>query len=269
MRIRLGPAGTPIGSNSSEQGLKHLAELGLNAMEIQFTYGVKMSIETAKAIGALAKQKDIRLSIHAPYYINLLQQDKKKLENSKNHIYESAKRADVLDAKVIVFHPGAYMGMSKEESMRRMISICREISRNVSVPLGLELTGKQGQFGSIDEITEVCLNVKGCVPVVDFAHAYARNAGTIDYDLIFEKLEPLQLNEYHFHFSGINFTVKKEGIGNEKNHEPISSRHPDFKMLAEKIMDVNKDATIICESPLLERDSLRMKKTFEALGFKF
>ena len=269
MRLWLGPAGTPINSNSSAEGIINLAEMGLNANELQFTYGVKMGLETAKKVGELAKQNNIRLSIHAPYYINLLQQDKTKLNRSLSNIYESAKRADLLGAKVVVFHPGAYMKTPKDTAVERMISVCEEASKNVSVPLGLELTGKQGQFGNLDEIFTVCKAVKGCVPVVDFAHDYARNAGHIDYDMIFKKLSALKLKEHHFHFSGINFGVKSEGVGNERNHEPISVDKPPFKPLAEKILKEKIDTAIICESPLLDRDSLVMKRIFEEKGYGF
>ncbi|MDD5181626.1 MAG: TIM barrel protein [Candidatus Nanoarchaeia archaeon] len=269
MKLWLGPAGTPIDSKSSLSAITDLAGLGLNAMELQFTYGVKMGIETARRIGELAKQGGIRLSIHAPYYINLLQQDKAKLNRSLSNIYESAKRADLLGAKVVVFHPGAYMKMQKGAAMEQMISVCEEASKNVSVPLGLELTGKQGQFGNIDEIVAVCKAVKGCVPVVDFAHDYARNAGHIDYDSIFKKLNTLKLKEHHFHFSGINFSVREDGLGNERNHEPISVNKPPFKPLAEKILKEKIDSAIICESPLLDRDSLAMKRIFREIGYGF
>lgn len=269
MKLWLGPAGTPIESESSAIGIIDLAKMGLNAMELQFTYGVKMGLETAKSIGELAKQNSIRLSIHAPYYINLLQQDKAKLNRSLSNVYESAKRAEILGARVVVFHPGAYMKMPRNAAMDQMISVCEEACRNVSVPLGLELTGKQGQFGNLDEIITVCRAVKGCVPVVDFAHDYARNAGHIDYDLIFKKLSVLKLKKHHFHFSGINFSVKSDGVGNERNHEPILTDKPPFKPLAEKILKENIDTAIICESPLLDRDSLVMKKIFEENGYRF
>ena len=38
------------------------------------------------------------------------------------------------------------------------------------------------------------------------------------------------------HFSGINFTKKETGIGNEKNHESISVNKPPFKPLVETIL---------------------------------
>jgi len=268
MKVYLGPAGIPTTClGNTEKGVREIADLGLNAMEMQFTYGVNLSLASAKAIGLVAKENGIRLSIHAPYYINLCQQDAIKLARSKRNVYESAERAEALGAKVIVFHPGAYMGMEKDRALEQVKKVCAELVKETTVDLGLEITGKQGQFGTLDEVIAVCREVKGCVPVVDFAHMYARAAGNINYEEIFHKLAKLNLKYHHFHFSGINFTKKAEGVGNERNHEPISIDKPPFKPLAESVLKSKVDTTIICESPLLEQDSLKMKKVFEGLDY--
>ena len=268
MKVYLGPAGIPTTClGNTEKGVLEIANLGLNAMEMQFTYGINLNMVSAKAIGLVAKDNGIRLSIHAPYYINLCQQDAAKLARSKRNIYESAKRAELLGAKVVVFHPGAYMKLSTEAALAQVIDACAELAKNVTVDLGLEITGKQGQFGTLDEVTAICKEVHGCVPVVDFAHMYARAAGNINYEEIFNKLAKLNLKYHHFHFSGINFTKKAEGVGNERNHEPIFIDRPPFKPLAEAVLKSKVDTTIICESPLLEQDSLKMKKVFEGLDY--
>ena len=57
MNLWLGPAGAPSNSGSTEQGVHEVAKLGLNAMEVEFVYGVKMGLETAKRIGAVAAEK--------------------------------------------------------------------------------------------------------------------------------------------------------------------------------------------------------------------
>ena len=69
----------------------------------------------------------------------------------------------------------------------------------------------------------------------------------------------------HTHFSGIEFTDK-----GERRHLPISSNHPNFKELGKELVkngftSKERNITIICESPVLEQDSLRMKKILEKL----
>ena len=75
--IKIGPAGSSGLGN--EEGIKEVSENKLDALEVEFTYGVKMSLEKAKSIGELAKSLKINLSIHAPYYINLASKEKEKI----------------------------------------------------------------------------------------------------------------------------------------------------------------------------------------------
>ena len=49
MEIWIGPAGTPTTVESGTiDGIKEVERLGLNAMEVQFSHGVRMSNEKAK-----------------------------------------------------------------------------------------------------------------------------------------------------------------------------------------------------------------------------
>lgn len=97
-KIYLGTAGIPLSAKgkSTVEGVKKVKELGLNAMEVEFVQGVKMSIEKAKELGEVAKTIGVRLSVHAPYYINLCSEEKEKIEASKNRILETATRAEAM-----------------------------------------------------------------------------------------------------------------------------------------------------------------------------
>jgi len=264
--IFLGPAGIPASAKGAGaiEGVRVVAELGLNAMEVEFVYGVNMQTNTAKDVGAAAKDAGVRLSIHAPYYVNLCTDDRAKLTASKKRIMDSVERGEVMGADVVVFHPGFYGKLEKTEAFDRVAAACTEMADNAphGVKLGLETTGKSGAFGTLDEVVDVCKSVHGCVPVVDFAHIYARNGGKIEYAAVLDALKPLKLPHLHSHFSGIEYTTK-----GERNHVPIGK--PPFKPLAEEILNRKLGITIVCESPLLEMDSLRMKKVFEALGNRF
>ncbi|MFB3897699.1 MAG: hypothetical protein ACE14V_15510, partial [bacterium] len=71
--LLFGPAGTPHSAktSSSVDGVKRIAELGLGCMELEFVQGVRMGAETAKQVQIAMKESGVRLSVHAPYYINL------------------------------------------------------------------------------------------------------------------------------------------------------------------------------------------------------
>lgn len=273
--IYLGPAGIPISSKdkSTIGGLKHLASLGLNAMEVEFVRGVAMSNETAEEVGKVAKELGIILSVHCPYFINLCSEDRRKVEASKKRILDSAERAHHMGARIVVFHPGYYGKLSPREAFQLVKEADEEMIDKMraagikGVSLGHETTGKVSAFGTLDEIIKLCLEVKRCVPVVDFAHIYAREAGKIDYSEIFKKLAPLKLRHLHSHFTSMEWSPAKIlGKGNERYHLPISQNKPPFMPLAREILKRNMNITLISESPALEQDSLQMKKVFEKLA---
>lgn len=271
----LGPAGIPLECKKCDtiKGVEKVAELGLNAMEVEFVRGVNLSREKAKELGKIAQELDVELSIHAPYYINLASEDKEKIKASMKRILDSLDRASLMKAKVVVVHAG-YYGKDKEKASKMIFDACKKISAEISkkkwnVFLGLETTGKQSQWGTLDEIIELCKKIKNCIPVIDFAHIYARNGGEINYAEIFEKVSELKLDFLHSHFSGIKFKKTLAG-GNEREHLPIQkSKGPDFEKLAREILKRKINITIISESPILEKDSLYMKRIFEKLGYRF
>jgi len=253
-----------------------VAELKLNAMEVEFVRGVAMGNEMAKEVGKLAKGLNIRLSIHCPYFINLCTSDKQKLEASKKRILDSAERAYHMGARIIVYHPGFYGALSHEEAFEAVKTADEDMLDRMrsagikGVTLGHEITGKGSAFGDLDELVELCKQLNGCEPVVDFAHLYAREAGRIDYKEIFNKLEPLKLKHLHCHFTSMEWTPAKIlGQGNERRHLPMKFDKPPFKPLAEEIIKRKVNITLISESPVLEMDSLEMKRVFEKLGHRF
>ncbi|MEM2877946.1 MAG: TIM barrel protein [Candidatus Hadarchaeales archaeon] len=276
--IFLGPAGVPISSDdgSTVGGVKKVAELGLNAMEVEFVRGVSMGADTAKEVGRVAADLGVRLSVHCPYFVNLCTSDAKKLEASKKRILDSVQRAHQMKATIAVFHPGYYGNLSLEEAFEAVKESCADMLRRMrsagirEVKLGLETTGKVSAFGTLDEIVDLCEVLKGCEPVVDFAHIWARQGGRIDYREIFAKVKPLGIENLHCHFTSMEWSpAKVEGQGNEKRHLPIEFDTPPFRPLAEEIMRRDIGITIISESPVLEQDSLKMRRVFEQLGYKF
>ena len=255
--IRLGPAGSPM--KSTLDGLGYIKKIGLNAMEVEFTYGVRMRNELAKKIGELAEKLDISLSVHAPYYINLASSDKQKLEASKKRILDSCERAHYLKASHVVFHAGFYGRLSDKECykiIKKEIIEMQDIIKENKWKTGLapETTGKKSQFGSLTELLKLKDEIK-CSICVDFAHLHARN-GSINYALIFDQLSSLK--HIHSHFSGIEFSDK-----GERRH--LIMEKADFLPLAKEILKRKIDITIICESPVTWEDSLKMKEIIEKL----
>jgi deoxyribonuclease-4 len=64
----------------------------------------------------------------------------------------------------------------------------------------------------------------------------------------------------HCHFSKIEFTSQ----GERKHHILDEPRYgPEFELLAKIIVDFKMHPTIICETPILNIDALKMKKILQ------
>jgi deoxyribonuclease-4 len=272
-KIFLGPAGIPIKAKKRDtiEGIKTVKELGLNAMEVEFVQGVKMSRETAIKVGEKAKELGVRLSVHAPYFINLCSEDKIKVENSKKRIYDSADRAHYLGADAIAIHVAAYGKMKPRECLEKVkielgavIDLMKENGIN-DVKLGVETMGKRTHLGTLEEVIEIYKQVKGVVPYIDWAHTFARQGGKINYDQILDLLiNELKLPHINSHFEGL----KRKNGEYVDIHEGIEVNAPPFEPLARELAKRDISITIICESPYLEEDALKMKRILEGIGLK-
>ena len=206
--IKVGPAGS--GGLGNLKGVQKVAEMGLDCMEVAFTYGVRMALDTAQAVGALAKENGIILSVHAPYYINLASDEKDKYDASRKRIMDSCERAHAMGARNVVFHAGFYQkrtaGQTYNLIERALSGLQQRISRKGwQVKLCPELTGKPSQFGSLAELVRLKQRT-GCGITVDFSHLFARQQGKIDYAKTLKKLP----KKFHAHFSGIEYGEKGE-----------------------------------------------------------
>jgi deoxyribonuclease-4 len=132
--------------------------------------------------------------------------------------------------------------------------------------LAYETMAKESQFAGLDELLQLLKEIKSKLLTicVDFAHLYCRENGKIDYSEILEKIK--SFDHIQSHFSNIKYNLSTKKFVDV--HIPIDS-HPPFEPLAKEILKRKINITIISESPKLELDSLKMKETFEKLGYKF
>ncbi|MCD6367796.1 MAG: TIM barrel protein [Candidatus Aenigmarchaeota archaeon] len=275
MRIFLGPAGIPLAAKGLGiiEGIKKVKELGLHAMEIEFTHGIQVKNELAEKIGEESRRSGIKLSVHAPYFINLASVDPEKIKASKKRILASCEKANLMNASPVVFHPGYYGKYTPQETFeiieQNILDIIEKIKElGWKCKIAPETTGKKTQFGSLDELIMLLkeIGTKHATICVDFAHLWARNGGKVNYKEVFEKLEELKLDHIHSHFSQIEYNEK-----GERRHLTFDEtmKNPPVEEVAKAILESKKDITIISESPVLEVDSLKMKKIFEKLGYGF
>ncbi len=233
---------------------------------VSLTSGIAKSYIELRALRVMADELDVALSIHTPYYMDLVG-DGELCSKSMESIKWAGIMAKELGAVVVVTHMGLYGDVSQKTAQKRIQERVGELAKwyrrhNITTPIGLELSGRQEIFGSLAEILKTCHEVPGTIPVVNFAHYHARENGILrepkDFNELLDKVWDSTGGEFYSHFSG----VEHEG-GNEKRFTSIKKGDLRFEPLAEAIVDRNQSITIISGSPLLEHDAMYMKVILE------
>jgi deoxyribonuclease-4 len=267
------PAFTPKNPGGSIGAIHQLSKLGLGALELGWVQSVRISEEKCKEIKQQAKNNQILISVHAPYYINL-NADDQEWPKSRKRLMDAAYYGNLAGATDIVFHPGSYFNQDPK-SVRKIAIIrlrdCIEELRSSANPVILrpETMGKQAMLGSLEDTLIFSREIDGVFPCLDFAHLHARPGnGTVntfdEWKTIIESYErnlgSESLNELHIHLSGIEYTSK-----GEKNHLPIKDSDLNIKSLFIVLKDSKCCGRILCESPILEQDSIYMRELWDGL----
>ena len=109
-------AGMPLstGKGGYSEALNILQSMGLDGMEVEFVHGVRMTDETRKFLKETAKEKNLILTAHGPFYINLNSKEEEKVEASVQRIIDTANAANDFGGYSITYHAAFYMGKDKE-----------------------------------------------------------------------------------------------------------------------------------------------------------
>jgi len=112
--------------------------------------------------------------------------------------------------------------------------------------------------------------ISGVEPCLDFAHLHARpgdgSFNTVDewlavLDAYAAAIGPDALRRLHIHLSGIEYSSK-----GERNHLPLGEADLDLDALFNALRRRKCAGRILCESPVMEEDALKMKTAWEALN---
>jgi len=219
-------------------------------------------------VGRMAKRLDVNLSIHTPYYMDL-GSNNDMTELCLNSIRHAGIILNAMGGDIVVTSAGIYDGsMPEEEVDDNIVNNLAFIvdwwkDNNIKPRLGIEVTGQQDVFGSLDQVLNLCDALEGAVvPVVNFAHHHARTGGTLldvdDFLNILETVEPYSNGRIHTAFTGVDYNEN-----GERRQMPIKKGDMRFDPLAEALIEMKPDATVISTSPLLEHDAMYMKIIYE------
>ena len=278
MSALFGPAGNSdsfakMGYKSSLQVPEYLVKMGLDCFEYQCGRGVNIGNEKAEQLGKIAKENNISLSLHAPYYISMSSVEEEKRLNSVNYILASAKAVNAMGGDRIVVHTGSCGKISRERALELAIdtmkiavdALDREGLSNIHICP--ETMGKVNQLGTLDEVLELCLVDERLIPCIDFGHLNARDLGVLktteDFEKIFisikNKLGSERLKNFHSHFSKIEYTT-----GGEKKHLTFEDTvyGPNFEPVMELTYKYDCSPIFICESAGTQAEDAKMMKDY-------
>jgi deoxyribonuclease IV len=276
-KLLFGTAGAPRNpaNLSTADGIKRIAELGLDCLEIEFVQGVRMSQETARQVAAIATNRKIRLSAHAPYYINLNAREPEKIIASQGRLMQAARAASLCGARDVVFHAAFYMGddasKAYDKVKNHLTEVLEQLSKEkIEVTIRPEIMGKISQFGTLDEVLNLSSEMDGVTPCIDFAHWHARtgkNNSYLEFSGILSKIKKRlgksALENMHIHVAGIAY-------GNNGELKHLNLQESDFQYieLLRALNDAQAGGILICESPNLEDDARLLQTTYTNLHDK-
>jgi len=275
MELLFGSAGVPrsVKNRSTDRGIRRIAELGLDCMELEFVRGIKMGESAARNIGKLAKEKGIALSSHGPYFINLNAREAEKRTASQERLLDTIRIASLCGARTVVFHAAYYMGDSPDKAYSVVKKNLQDIMHKLKfeqnqVWVRPEVTGKISQFGTLEEVLSLSNEIEGVAPCIDFAHWHARTGKFNSYAEFASILEQIErqlgraaLDNMHIHVSGIAYGAK-----GEIKHLNLKESDFDYVGLTKALKDFNVNGLVINESPNLEEDALLLQRTYNSLG---
>jgi len=272
--LLFGTGGTPHSSRtpSTIDGIKRIAELELGCMEIEFVQGVRMGEAGARLVAETAAREGVKLSAHGPYFINLNAREPEKIVASQERILQTARIAAICGAQSIVFHAAYYLGDPPEKTYstvrKYLAEVMNQLKReNNRVWVRPEVMGKPSEFGTIDELLELCTELEGVGIAMDFAHWHARNGGFNSYSEFTSVLQQIKqrlgeeaLGNMHIHVSGIAYGKK-----GEIKHLNLKESDLKYVELLRALKDYQAKGLVICESPNLEGDALLLQETYSSL----
>lgn len=268
-------AGQPIcnGSAGYENAFKILEELNLDGLELEFVHGVRMSSANKEIVKRVAKEKNMALTAHGPYYINLNSKEEDKIAASITRVLDTARIGQELGAYSVTYHAAFYMGMNPETVYKKvetaMEQICKTLDEEgVDIWVRPETTGKPTQWGNLEEIVKLSKDFKQVLPCVDFSHLHARTNGkynTYDefcsiFDYIASELGAYALENFHAHIAGIEYSEK-----GEKKHLLLQESDMNYKDLMRAFKKFDVKGVVVCESPIMEDDAVLLKEYYNSL----
>ena len=248
--------GSHVGFNSKDQllgSLNQALEYGANTFMFytgapQNTVRSKIDDNITKEAILKMKENGINLEdviVHAPYIINLANNDDSKYNFSIRFLKEEVERCEQIGIKYMVLHPGSHVGLGREAGLSNIIFALNEVNKiNKNVVILLEtMAGKGTELGiNFEEIKTIIDGVKDKDKIgvcLDTCHLNDAGYDISDFDKILDEFdEKVGLNYVHC----IHINDSKNIMGSHKDrHENLGYGTIGFENLINVIYNKRLD----------------------------
>lgn len=182
-QIRFGISGLPRGKPEEDATfLDDLVKKGHNAFELAFVTAFPWKEKRCQRFGELARERDIWVSVHAPYFAVLTVEDEDRAKQCLAALEHTMKLGRALGSRIICAHFGAAQGRDPEVLTAMIQERLRRISPKIEqmgVGLGLETSGAERNFGTLGDIALLADEFNFIRPIVDWAHVHAQTGGAL------------------------------------------------------------------------------------------
>lgn len=270
-----GSPGIPMSTQPRDtmNGIRQVRKLGLDAMEFEFVQNVHVNEKLAPEVKKLAEQLNVVLTCHGQYYVNLAAQETEKLHASVNRMLSAARRMHECGGYSVTWHMGYYLGRPKDKVHEIVTHGVKDVvktlqNEGIKIWIRPETTGKETQWGDLQETIKLSQEVEQVLPCVDFGHLHARYNGTNntleEFRNILAQIEKglgrEALDNMHIQCCGINYGPK-----GEKNHLNFKDSDFNWKDMLNAWKEFKIKGVVITESPNIEEDALFLQKEFAKL----
>ena len=225
----------------------------------QNTARYPIDIEITKK--AIDKMKELKIDyskviVHAPYIINLANDDENKYNFAIKFLKDEIERCELLGIKKLVLHPGSHVGLGIEKGINNIIFALNQVLNDTDVVILIEtMAGKGSEIGSnfneIKQIIDGIDNKKNIGVCMDTCHLNDSGYDVSNFDNIIDEFDKIIGLDY---LKCVHINDSKNIISSHKDrHENIGYGEIGFNNMINIIYNKRlKDIPFILETPYID-----------------
>lgn len=275
--------GSHVGYKKDSQLLGSLNEaLGYGANTFMFYTGAPQNtsrypIDDNLSVEAFKKMKEIGLDyskvvVHAPYIVNLANDDEVKFNFAVQFLKEELKRCAKLGIKKVVLHPGSHVGIGIDKGIENIAKGLNLVLGEEDVTILLEtMAGKGSEVGSkleeISRIIDLVEDKKHIGVCIDTCHLSDAGYDISKFDEFLDEFDKIIGIEK---IGCVHVNDSKNEMGSHKDrHENIGFGKIGFKTLLKVIYNERlENVPKILETPYVDKEYPPYKYEIEMIRNK-